>query len=131
MLSNKPMARSCRRPRDCGDKIHGQQDVLERREGLNQFEELKNDTDGRAAKPRQAIFAQSVECTPSTVTVPEVGLSTPDIRLSSVDFPDPDAPVTATNSPASRVSDKGRNAMVSTAPCYRCDRLPVERLWAA
>ncbi len=37
---------------------------------------------------------------PATVTAPEVGRSRPAMRLSSVDFPLPDGPMTATTSPA-------------------------------
>ena len=37
---------------------------------------------------------------PATVTVPVVGRSRPATRLSSVDFPLPDGPMTATTSPA-------------------------------
>ena len=37
---------------------------------------------------------------PATVTVPAVGRSSPAIRFSIVDFPLPDAPITATTSPA-------------------------------
>jgi hypothetical protein len=37
---------------------------------------------------------------PATVTVPMVGRSSPATRLSSVDFPLPDGPMTATTSPA-------------------------------
>ncbi len=37
---------------------------------------------------------------PATVTVPALGRSSPAIRLSSVDLPLPDGPMTATTSPA-------------------------------
>ena len=37
---------------------------------------------------------------PATVTVPAVGRSSPAMRLSSVDLPLPDGPMTATTSPA-------------------------------
>jgi hypothetical protein len=41
----------------------------------------------------------SIRC-PATVTVPLLGRSSPAIRFSSVDFPPPDGPITATASPA-------------------------------
>ena len=41
----------------------------------------------------------SMRC-PATVTVPAVGRSSPAIRLSRVDFPDPDGPLIAATSPA-------------------------------
>jgi len=37
--------------------------------------------------------------TPSTATVPRVGLRKPATALSSVDFPQPDGPMMETNSP--------------------------------
>jgi hypothetical protein len=36
---------------------------------------------------------------PSIESIPEVGLSSAPIRLSSVDFPEPEGPMIATNSP--------------------------------
>ncbi len=47
-----------------------------------------------AASPRVSIRR------PATVTVPAVGRSSPAMRLSSVDLPLPDGPMTATTSPA-------------------------------
>ena len=41
---------------------------------------------------------ESTRC-PATVTVPLAGLSSPAIRFSSVDFPLPEGPITATASP--------------------------------
>ena len=40
---------------------------------------------------------------PSTSTAPSVGASSPPARLSSVDLPEPDGPITATSSPSSTV----------------------------
>jgi hypothetical protein len=41
---------------------------------------------------------------PSTTTVPLSGRSIAPMMCSNVDFPDPDAPVSATNSPAPTLS---------------------------
>src|SRR5437868_237752 len=43
---------------------------------------------------------------PSTITSPPSALSSPAIRLSSVDLPTPDSPMMATNSPAAKVCDR-------------------------
>jgi hypothetical protein len=42
----------------------------------------------------------AVTSVPDTMTLPEVGWSMPAIRFSSVVLPDPDGPISATNSPS-------------------------------
>ena len=53
---------------------------------------------------------------PATVTVPDVGLSRPATRLSSVDFPLPDGPMTAATSPAATV--RLTSASAAGAPAW-------------
>jgi hypothetical protein len=48
--------------------------------------------------------------------VPAVGRSRQPIRCMKVDFPDPDGPVSATNSPGSIDSETPRSAGTSTSP---------------
>ena len=51
---------------------------------------------------------------PFTVTVPEVGWSSPATRLSRVLLPQPDAPIRQTNSPRARSSDTRSSAWVES-----------------
>src|SRR5438552_16759482 len=53
---------------------------------------------------------------PSTTMRPEVARSRPATRLSSVDFPLPDAPITAVNSPAAMCSVTSSSATVPAPP---------------
>jgi hypothetical protein len=52
----------------------------------------------------------------SRTTDPLVGWSSPDIRLSSVDLPDPDAPQIATISPVSTAIDTPRTDSTGGSP---------------
>src|SRR3954447_22663140 len=47
---------------------------------------------------------------PASATSPSVGVSSPAMMLSSVDLPQPDGPITATNSPGVTVKSTPRNA---------------------
>ena len=53
---------------------------------------------------------------PSIYTFPDVGLSTPPIKCNNVDFPLPDAPTIATNSPFSILNDTLSNAVTLFSP---------------
>ena len=53
---------------------------------------------------------------PSTVTVPEVGRSSPPSMCSSVDLPEPEVPTTATNSPFSTLRFTPSRARTSVFP---------------
>ena len=53
---------------------------------------------------------------PSSSTTPALGASSPAIRRSSVDLPQPDGPTTATNSPSRSVMSTASRACVTTAP---------------
>jgi hypothetical protein len=63
-----------------------------------------------ASSPRRLTTA------PSRTTSPDVGRSRPPRRWRRVLFPDPDGPMTATNSPGSTASDTPRTAATSAAP---------------
>ena len=52
---------------------------------------------------------------PSIYTLPDVGLSTPPIRCNNVDFPLPDAPTIATNSPFSTEKETFSSATTSVS----------------
>ena len=53
---------------------------------------------------------------PSTETVPDVGASRPPARVSRVDLPEPDGPITATSSPACAAKDTALSACTSVSP---------------
>ena len=53
---------------------------------------------------------------PSTRTAPEVGRSSPPSMCSRVDFPEPEVPTTATNSPLSTVRSTPSKARTSVSP---------------
>jgi hypothetical protein len=65
------------------------------------------------AREAAAWVARSV---PPTATHPLVGRSRPPAIDSSVDFPDPLGPITATSSPASTASDTLSMATTSVRP---------------
>src|SRR5205814_1836294 len=54
--------------------------------------------------------------TPPTRTVPPSGVSKPPMMCASVDLPDPDGPVTATNSPAPMVTLTRSSAWIVSSP---------------
>jgi hypothetical protein len=53
---------------------------------------------------------------PFTVTRPEVGWSSPPIKLSNVDLPEPLGPITAASSPLLTVNVTPRNAETAVRP---------------
>jgi hypothetical protein len=55
---------------------------------------------------------------PSTVTVPSVGTSNAPIMFINVDFPDPDGPMIATNSPSAIAIDDPRSARTVVSPSW-------------
>src|SRR2546423_8803923 len=60
---------------------------------------------------------------------PLVGVSSPPSKCSIVDFPQPDGPMTATNSPVSMLIDTPRNAGTSTLPTrYVFSKLSAVRI---
>ncbi len=54
--------------------------------------------------------------TPSIVTVPVVGLSSPARMCISVDLPDPEAPITAVKLPLAKSIDTSRSASTAASP---------------
>jgi hypothetical protein len=54
--------------------------------------------------------------TPSTAIVPEVGRSSPPIRFRRVDFPDPDGPIRARNSPWATVRASPSRTSIFSPP---------------
>ncbi len=55
---------------------------------------------------------------PAIWTTPPSGSSSPAMQASSVDFPEPDGPMTATSSPGAAVSDTPLSASVSSSPAW-------------
>ena len=53
---------------------------------------------------------------PFSSTWPEVGRSTPPMRCSRVDLPEPEEPTMATNSPSSTLKDTSSKARVTASP---------------
>jgi TrmH family RNA methyltransferase len=53
---------------------------------------------------------------PRTIMLPSVGLKIPESTLSIVDFPEPEEPMIATNSPSSIESDTPSNACTGSSP---------------
>src|SRR5262245_11939465 len=62
-----------------------------------------------AAPPMRAMFV------PATFTSPDVGWSTPPIRFRSVVFPEPEGPMSATNSPSGMLSESPSSTRTSSA----------------
>ena len=61
-------------------------------------------------------LSESTRC-PATVTLPLVGRSSAAMRLSSVDLPLPDGPITATASPDA--TDRLTSSSAGSPPSYR------------
>ena len=101
--------RRVRRARALASLAPGQfqrrRDVLERGHGRDEMERLEHDADALPAKPRERVFVQRAELTPSISTSPLSGRSSPAIVISSVDLPEPDGPTRPTASPADCQAD--------------------------
>jgi hypothetical protein len=64
-----------------------------------------------ALRMRASAFSSlSASDSPATTISPSVGVSSPATRLSNVDFPHPEGPMTATNSLSSMVTSMPRSA---------------------
>ena len=64
-----------------------------------------------ARRIRASAFSSlSASDSPATMISPSVGVSSPATRFSNVDFPQPDGPMTATNSVSSMVTSMPRRA---------------------
>ena len=75
--------------------------VLEGGQHRHQVVELEDEADVRGAPVGELAPRSGARCrSPPTRSSPASGLSMPAIRLSSVDLPEPDGPISATKSPA-------------------------------
>ncbi len=94
-----------------------QEDVLLGRQHRQQVEELEHEPDVLTAQHRDVAVAQSEPSTwPAIQTLPLVGLSSAASRCISVDFPDPDGPITATSSPGCTSIETPRSASTAVSP---------------
>ena len=98
--SSRSRARASAARRAAARRQRGQHHVLQGRHPVEQVEELEHDPDVAPAQPGEPVLVESVDALPATSMVPSSGGSSPAIMFSSVDFPQPDGPMTATNSPA-------------------------------
>lgn len=81
-------------------KQHGRKnDVVEHGEVAEQRLSLRDEPERRVAQLRELLVRQLGDVSASISTVPDVGLSRPAIRLSSVLLPLPERPMMATSSP--------------------------------
>jgi hypothetical protein len=74
-------------------------DVLQRRMAGEQVVGLEHEADVAVADRRQPVVRQLVTSSPLKTRRPELGRSRSPMRFMSVDLPDPDGPMMATNSP--------------------------------
>ncbi len=88
-----------------------QGNILERGERGQKVEGLEDHSDLLAAQAGAGIVAQLRRETPATFTVPELGWSRPQMRLSTVVLPEPDGPMSATRSPAATRRLRSRSAL--------------------
>ena len=103
-----------------GDRRAASDDVLEHRHALQQVEELEHDADVPPAHVCQLGPRPAGERLAGDHDLAFVGVSRPATRLSSVDLPQPDGPMTATNSPPPTIRSTPRSA--------RTGALGLERL---
>ena len=73
----------------------------------------------RARRAALAASSRRVIRWPAISTYPPSGSSRPARQASSVDFPLPDGPATATSSPARTETDTPRSANVSSCPVWK------------
>ena len=78
--------------------------------------------------PDSSVSRREDTSVPSMRTLPEVGRSSVPIRLSRVDFPEPDGPTMATNSPSSTARDTPLQACTGGEPNDRCTSVS-SRMW--
>ena len=81
-------------------KMQRQRDVLQAGQAGQQIEELEDEADAcRGARPSARRPSSPSSGWPSSAMVPAVGRSSPPIRFSSVDLPEPEGPTIDTISP--------------------------------
>ena len=91
-------------------------DVFFERHARKQIEGLKDHADGVAAIARQVEGESAARFWPSARIEPEVGRSSPAMRLSRVDLPEPDEPSSARNSPAATERETSSTARTLLSP---------------
>ena len=64
----------------------------------------------------RSLSPSVVTSVPSIATVPEVGLSSPARMCMSVDFPEPEGPITAVSLPLAMSSEIPRSASTAVSP---------------
>ena len=87
-----------------------QRDVLGDVEQRDEVERLEDEAGPVAAQPGRLVVGELADAWPSRTTSPDVGRSRPPRTWRSVDLPEPDGPIRATNSPASTDSETPRSA---------------------
>jgi hypothetical protein len=97
--------------------IEGKHDVLKRGERRNELEGLKDDSDPSVTKIRELSFSHAHDVPPLMRICLESGVSMPDMRERRVDFPDPEAPIMATRSPAAIERVTFESTRISASPC--------------
>ena len=69
----------------------------------------------RRSSVRPASSSDAISCSPTKLR-PDVGTSSPAMQCISVDFPDPDGPITAVKRPRSNSTDTPSNAQTAASP---------------
>src|SRR5262249_34504385 len=91
-------------------------DVVERRGARQQVEALEHEADLLVADVGQFVLDMRETSLPSRKYWPLVGRSRQPTMCMNVDLPDPDGPVTHTNSPGWTSSEAPRSAFTSMSP---------------
>ena len=107
--------------------------VLQHRPGREQVKLLEDESEGRRTDTGELVVGHPLDVhVPSTRTLPSVGRSRVPATASSVDLPEPEGPVTATNSPAATESVTSRRAKTGgVAACCLVTCAQLEhRHWA-
>ena len=97
-------------------KTKRQRDVLGGRQRRQQVVGLEDEADAVAAELRELALARPSSAMPSMATLPEVGVSSPAMMCMRVDLPEPDGPMTATNSPWCSATETPRRASTAASP---------------
>ena len=82
----------------------------------DEVERLEDEPRPVAPQPRGLVVGQLAEILAFERDLPDVGRSRPPRTWSSVDLPEPDGPISATNSPASTDSETPRSASTVVGP---------------
>jgi hypothetical protein len=94
----------------------GKQDVLSRGERRHQVEGLEHEPDPVPAHPRELLVLSRDRSVPGMVTVPLSAVSSAAAQCMSVDFPEPDGPITAVNAPAAMSTVTSSRAVTPAGP---------------